>query len=187
MKRAVFVFLFVFIVFAAKSQVPFFALKVMGGANFPSFTVESATAATHSANYAFSLDVMLGKKHYFQGGLALRKYKGDFTVKGVSSDLTFPVINIHAYYGHQLVDLKAVKFRLFTGLGYDMLDKPSSKAFVVLPEDFNTSVYNFVLGTELKAAFILFSLQYEFGLTDMAANYAMKNNVFVAKVGISIL
>jgi hypothetical protein len=186
MKRVVFVFLFVFVVFAAKSQVPFFALKVMGGVNFPSFTVESATTATHSAHYVFSLDAMLGKKNYFQGGFALRKYKGVFTVGGVNSDLVFPVINFHAYYGHQILGFPAVKLRLFTGLGYDMLDTPSSSAFVVLPEDFNSSVYNFVIGTELKAAFFLFSLQYELGLTDMFAKYAMKNNIFIAKVGVSI-
>lgn len=169
------------------AQVPGFAIKIMGGINMPSFTMEQATAASNKMNYAFSLDAALGKKNYIQAGVSMRKYSGDFTVGSISSDLSLLSFGMHAYYGRQLLDAKAIKFRGFIGPNYELLSTPVSKDFTINKSAYNPSVFNLAAGVELKVLKVLLSLQYEFGLTDMMPNNSMKNNIFVAKIGISIL
>jgi len=172
---------------SVKAQIPGFAIKIMGGVNMPSFAMDQATNAVHKLNYAFSLDAALGKKNYLQAGLSIRKYTGEFTILKVTSDLAFPSFGMHAYYGRQFLDLKVTKLRAFGGVNYELLTTPTSKDFVIDPDDFNPNVVNLVVGGEVKVLAILLSLQYEIGLTDMATNVSMKNNIFIAKVGFSIL
>ena len=187
MKRIIITIAIVIAGYTTQAQIPGFAVKIMGGINMPSFEMNQATSAAHKFHYAFSLDAALGKKNYLQVGLSMRRYVGEFTVGTIKSDLVFPSYGIHAFYGKQLLDLKAVKLRGFTGLNYELLETPVSNGFAIVAEDYSPNVANFVIGAEVKALMILFSLQYEIGLTEMMPNTGIRNNVFIAKIGISIL
>ena len=187
MKRILIIFTIVFAGYVVQAQIPGFAVKIMGGVNMSSFKMNQATTVKHKPHYAFSLDASLGKKNYLQAGMSMRRYVGEFTVNSVKSDLVFPSFGIHAFYGRQFLDLKVVKLRGFTGLNYELLDTPVSNGFAIIAEDYSPNVTNFVIGAEVKALMLLFSLQYEIGLTEMMPNTGIKNNILIAKVGISIL
>ena len=187
MKKFIFLVLLISAFATTKAQIPGFAIKVMGGVNSSGYVLPDAQDVSHSPGYAFSLDVSLGKKHYVQGGFSLRNYKSAYSLNGKNSNVKFNAFNAHLYYGWQFLDLAVVKTRVFTGPVMDFTGAPKSKDFSFSQENYNSQVFNFAFGAEAKIAFLLVSLQYEFGLSSMMSNANVKNNIIVAKVGISIL
>jgi hypothetical protein len=191
MKRIVLAYLFLMSIAYASAQLPAFSLNPRFSTFYSSYSLAGATNSNLDLGWGVGIGVELGKKQYFEPGIQYMSYStiqqiASNSVSSANVQMGFSAMQMQAYYGIKLVDLKVFSAKFHVGPTYDFISPRKITELNIEESDFESGKWGLDAGIGLKFLFLTAFVDYNLELSPVLIELNAKQGTLSLTLGVSL-